>query len=80
MIQTLKDDRDIGGFQVVHRTPTAPEPRSIALSPDGAFLLAGGQYSGQISVFGINRENGALHAREAGHGFEGPAWIEFAGL
>lgn len=76
-IVCVKNDKEMGGFQVVDRVQTAPEPRSISLSPDGAFLLAGGQYSGQLSVFGVNPENGGLHAYEAVSGFEGPAWVQF---
>ena len=35
-------------------------PRNISLSPDGKWLLAGGQRSGTVSVFSVSEENGDL--------------------
>lgn len=72
----VKHDEEAGGFAIAGRFATAPEPRSIAIDPDGEFLLATGQYTKSITIFKIDRASGLLSRCGVSEGHDGPAWIE----
>ena len=53
----------MGKLTAAGQTPTGGKtPRNFGLSPDGSFLLAANQNSGNVVVFRIDQKTGALTA------------------
>ena len=52
-------------------------PRNFALSPDGRFLLAANQRSGNICVFRIDKDTGMLHFTGNEVDVPAPVCLEF---
>lgn len=50
----------MGKLTSLGQTPTEKTPRSFDISPDGRFLLAAGEGSGKLALYGVNLDTGAL--------------------
>ncbi|MBX2814175.1 MAG: beta-propeller fold lactonase family protein [Myxococcales bacterium] len=79
MITTFAIDPETNHAKALHHTPTEKQPRAIALSPEGHFLLVAGQRSHQLSVYKISAEGQLSPAGRypVGHN---PSWVEVISL
>jgi 6-phosphogluconolactonase len=69
-------DPKSGALSRVETIVTEKSPRTFAIDPTGAFLIAAGQDSDHVSVYAIDRESGRLTlvARQASGAC--PSWVE----
>ncbi|ODC02747.1 hypothetical protein BFW38_03480 [Terasakiispira papahanaumokuakeensis] len=58
------------------RFHTENRPRGFAITSDGAFLIAAGQFSHHISSYRIDTDNGQLHFTDRLAVGQSPDWIE----
>ena len=71
----------IGGdglLSLIGHFETPAEPRGFGLSPDGCFLVVGGQKAHQIAAFEIDAATGKLVARGENLGVGAPVCVVFA--
>jgi 6-phosphogluconolactonase len=72
-------DADAGQLSLTGHYGTADTPRSFAIDPSGRWLVAGGQFDGELAVHRIEEHNGAL-TRTGGLVVGGsPIWLTFCG-
>ena len=57
-------------------TPTEARPREFAVSPDGLFLIAAGQDSGNLAVYRIDPDDGSLTRIDTVAVGPTPMWVE----
>lgn len=60
--------------------PTETQPRGIAISPNGDYLVATGEKSEQISLYRIDGESGKLSSAGRWAGGKGANWVEIISL
>jgi len=60
--------------------PTEKQPRAFAIDPGGRTLLAVGQLSHAISVYGIDPETGKLAKLKEHPMGKNPNWVEIVDL
>lgn len=70
-------DSTTGRLKYLFTTPTEQMPRGFGIDPDGAFLVATGQKSENVSLYSINQENGELKLIERVPGGKGANWVTF---
>lgn len=66
-----------GGLRRLGAVVTEKEPRGIAIHPHGSWLLAVGQASHGMSIYSVDRQDGALTKTGELPMGENPHWIEF---
>ena len=70
-------DSTTGRLKYLFTTPTEQMPRGFGIDPDGAFLVATGQKSENVSLYSINQDNGELKLIERVPGGKGANWVTF---
>ncbi|MEZ6142195.1 MAG: beta-propeller fold lactonase family protein [Zavarzinella sp.] len=53
------------GLKSIGQTPTEKTPRSFAITPDGKYLLSGGEGNGKMAIYSINSTSGELKKLES---------------
>jgi len=76
MIAVYRVDSEDGKLHPIHHTPTEAVTRSFNLSPDGKFLVAAGQNSGNLATFRI-ANNGQLKRLSTTAAGKNPWWVQF---
>jgi 6-phosphogluconolactonase len=86
---SIRTTNTLAGFQVdagtglltaVGYTPTEAQPRGFNIDSRGRFLLAAGQQSHHLTVYGIDPTTGALSARHRYAMGQNPNWVEIVDL
>jgi len=70
-------DSTTGRLKYLFTTPTEQMPRGFGIDPDGAFLVATGQKSENVSLYSINQDSGELKLIERVPGGKGANWVTF---
>ena len=70
-------DSTTGKLKYLFTTPTEQMPRGFGIDPDGAFLVATGQKSENVSLYSINQDSGELKLIERVPGGKGANWVTF---
>ena len=78
-LATVPIDADGMPHDATTFTPTEPQPRGFAVSPDGRYLLCAGERSTTVSLFEI-RPDGGLTLRQQAETGRGANWIRFLPL
>jgi 6-phosphogluconolactonase len=76
----LRLDAQSGRPAYVARFAAERQPRGIAIDPSGRWLVAAGEKSDKLSVFGIDRESGHLQLHERYPVGCGANWVEIVDL
>jgi len=64
-----------GSFEPAHATATETQPRGFAIDPSGRWLVACGEQSEYVSVYGIAPEDGTLTSHTRVAGGRGANWV-----
>lgn len=67
-----------GRLTWMEETPTPTEPRGFGLSPDGGWLVVGGQKNNQVAAFRIHPESGKLTSSGHAVAVGAPVCVVFA--
>jgi 6-phosphogluconolactonase (cycloisomerase 2 family) len=69
-----------GHIERVGYKPTGKHPRNFAITPDGSLMLVACKDAGEIQIFSINRQTGALTDTGKTIIIDSPVCIKFAGI
>lgn len=78
-LATVPIDADGTPGDALAFSPTEPQPRGFAVSPDGRHLLCSGERSSTVSLFEIQQDGGLTLLEQADTGL-GANWIRFLAL
>jgi 6-phosphogluconolactonase len=79
-IRRLEVNQRTGELTYLGSTETEKQPRGIAITPDGKYLVASGQKSPTISVYAIDPANGDLETVGQYETGEDANWVEIVRL
>jgi len=74
-IATFTVDDGTGQLTTVGQQATEPTPRTFNIDPTGNFLFAGGQGSGKLAGYRIDRETGQLAPLKTYDIGKTPMWV-----
>lgn len=69
-----------GRMALIGHFPTEEQPRGMAVSPDGCWLVAAGQQSHQLSLYAIDQQTGKLALRQRVAAGQEPIMVEIIAL
>lgn len=69
-------DAASGALTLVGHQPTEQQPRGFQIDSSGRWLIAAGQMSHAITLYGIDGDSGRLNATQRMNVGQGPNWIE----
>ncbi|HEY2928378.1 lactonase family protein [Piscinibacter sp.] len=73
-------DAASGQLKLLSHTPTEKQPRGFNIDPSGRWLVAVGQQSHAVTVYGIDRDSGALKPVKSYSLGQNPNWVEIVSL